>query len=194
MNRVLTAAVTAATVATCSVLWTTSARADTALVESVPTIGAARASVPDQVTLRFADPVSSDVTVIVQRPDGTLVPTEQSRVVGSTVRTATATATATVTSTDDTGRYVVSYRAVSADGHPATGQVPFQVAAAGPSAPRPSPTAGDVSGRNDQAAPDAARQVAVADGDMAYLLLLGVVLAAMVTGLILVAVRTGHPR
>lgn len=188
MNRTLTAAMTSATIAAFATMWAASASADTSLIESAPTVGAARASLPDQVTLRFADPVSSDVTVIVQRPDGTLVPTEQSRVVGSTVLTATAT------SESHAGRYVVSYRAVSADGHPTTGQVPFEVAVPGQPEPRPSPAAGNVTRRGDRAAPAAAQQSTGSDGGLAFLALLGSVLAAMIAGLILVAVRTGHPR
>ena len=88
-----------------------------------PVDGAVIAAAPDQVTLAFSEPVRlvPDRTLVVG-PGGERVDRQEARVDGATVTVPLGEEEA-----EATGTYLVSYRAISADGHPIAGSITFSV-------------------------------------------------------------------
>lgn len=99
-----------------------SASAHAALTGSDPEQGAVLAAAPTTVTLTFNENVSRRAEIAVAAPDGTQVKVTGVRAVDDTV-------SATVADVDQRGTYSASYRVVSADGHPVTGTITYDVTA-----------------------------------------------------------------
>ncbi|MER9614658.1 copper resistance CopC/CopD family protein [Mesorhizobium sp. M0207] len=97
------------------------ALAHAALIKAEPADGAVLAQSPSQMSLTFSEPVSPLVLTLV-RPDGTAVPLTSFRLSGQTVEIDNPQA---LTS----GTHVLSWRVISADGHPVGGSVLFSVGA-----------------------------------------------------------------
>lgn len=96
------------------------ASAHAALVGSDPADGTSRESAPTSITLTFNENIAKRAFVAVAAPDGTQLAVSDVRAVDRTV-------TATVAVGDQRGRYSASYRVVSADGHPVTGTLTYDV-------------------------------------------------------------------
>jgi methionine-rich copper-binding protein CopC len=96
------------------------ASAHAALVGSDPEDGTSLTAAPTTVTFTFNENVAQPAYVAVAAPDGTQAEVTDIRAVDDTV-------TATVEDVDQRGRYSASYRVVSADGHPVTGTVTYDV-------------------------------------------------------------------
>ncbi|MER8992752.1 copper resistance CopC/CopD family protein [Mesorhizobium sp. M0678] len=95
--------------------------AHAALIKAEPADGAVLAQSPSQMSLTFSEPVSPLVLTLV-RPDGTSIPLSSFRLSGQTVEIDNPQA---LTS----GTHVLSWRVISADGHPVGGSVLFSVGA-----------------------------------------------------------------
>lgn len=121
-------------VAGATLLLAAPAEAHDALLGSEPSDGAVLAAPPAQVVLTFSEPPSSvGAEVLVEGPGGALPAQGPATVDGVTVTQALAPDL-------PAGDYVVTWRAVSGDGHPVTGTFAFSVTAASPTA-TPTPTA-----------------------------------------------------
>jgi methionine-rich copper-binding protein CopC len=124
------------------------AAAHAELTSSRPGNGDRVTSPPSEVELTFSDPLEAQFTRVAVVDDaGTPYQDGEPAVSGSTV-------TQRVSGLPAAGRFTISYRVVSADGHPVTGKVRFVVtaptaSAATPSDDRPTPT--------DEAGPTAAQ-------------------------------------
>lgn len=132
----LTAVVAAAASVAAMVAWTPDAAAHTRLVGSSPKADAAVTSPLETVTLTFDEPVQRRfVTVSVTDPDGRAVHVGKPDVTGESVDQR-------IKPFASTGRYLVGWRVVSADGHPLSGRFAFRVraAAVGSASPTASPT------------------------------------------------------
>jgi methionine-rich copper-binding protein CopC len=109
------------------------AQAHDALVSTSPADGATVPTPPDEVVLTFDQPALAVGTqLLVSGPDGP-VQRGKPRLVDATVRQAIATGS-------PAGRYTVTWRVTSADGHPVSGTFSFTATAAGSGAPGPSAT------------------------------------------------------
>ncbi|OZF39782.1 hypothetical protein CH294_06045 [Rhodococcus sp. 14-2483-1-1] len=140
-------AVIAATVLAATTLSIAPASAHAALQSSNPAENAALDAAPDEVTLTFNQAVQSNfATVTVIAPDGIDWAASDPTVDGSTV-------TVDLDGLGAAGEYTIGYRVVSADGHPITGSVPFQLTQASPAAATPSTTNLDFTNEAAQAAP-----------------------------------------
>ena len=93
------------------------ADAHASLVATNPVDGSSIATAPPSVELTFSEAVDS-AFVAVMAPDGTKVTTSDPRITGAEV-------TADLEPNDQSGRFTVAYRVVTADGHPVTGQFTF---------------------------------------------------------------------
>jgi methionine-rich copper-binding protein CopC len=100
--------------------WTVPASAHAALVGTNPKDGSSRASAPHRVTLTFNENIGTPAFIAVQAPDGKKVTTSKVAAVDHTI-------SATVADVGKRGRYAVSYRVVSADGHPVEGTFHYTV-------------------------------------------------------------------
>lgn len=98
------------------------ASAHAALVGSDPADGATLAAAPTSITLEFNENVAQRAFVAIAAPDG-------SQVAVSDIRAGDRTVTAVIAVADQKGRYSASYRVVSADGHPVTGTLTYDVTA-----------------------------------------------------------------
>ncbi|SDO53031.1 hypothetical protein SAMN04515671_1236 [Nakamurella panacisegetis] len=99
-----------------------SASAHDVLISSTPADGSTLKAAPSTVTFVFDQPVQNfDPVIALIGPDGKHYESGTARVDGSTV-------SGSVTS-GPAGAYIASYRIVSADGHPVTGEVHFTLAA-----------------------------------------------------------------
>lgn len=96
------------------------ASAHAALVGTDPEDGSTLAAAPSTITLTFNENVSRRAQVAVAAPDGTQVEVTGARGVDNTV-------SAKVADVDQRGTYSASYRVVSADGHPVTGTITYDV-------------------------------------------------------------------
>jgi len=99
-----------------------SAFAHATIVSTSPGSGASETRLPGSVSLTFDEPVeSSSAVLLVKAPDGSSVRLGPPRVVDNTV--------SAVVSADPglAGQYAVSWRVVSADGHPVDGTIDFEV-------------------------------------------------------------------
>jgi methionine-rich copper-binding protein CopC len=152
------------------VLFPTAATAHTNLVETNPADGAVLEDLPAEATVTLgAGPQRADV--VLEAPDGT-VHKLRTRVADTTI-------TADLPSTGPRGDYTLSYRVVSADGHPVTGSATFTVkagpepVATTPSPDETAPTAtadGSASGWSSLALAGGAALVALAAGFLFWLM------------------------
>lgn len=118
-NVVLRASLLVVLVVGAGVLGIGPASAHAALVGSDPENGASFTSAPAKVTFTFSENVGNGF-LAVTAPDG-------SEVAVSDVKTVDHTITATVADVDQRGRYTASYRVVSADGHPVSDSITYDV-------------------------------------------------------------------
>lgn len=98
------------------------ASAHAALVGTDPEDGATLATAPTSITFTFNENVSRRAQVAVAAPDGTQLKVTDVSAVDQSV-------TATIPDADQRGTYSASYRVVSADGHPVTGTISYDVTA-----------------------------------------------------------------
>lgn len=112
------------------VLTPTAATAHTNTVETNPDHGAVLDELPAEATVTLGEaPKQADV--VLKAPDG--------RVQKLQARVAETTITVELPSTGPRGDYTLSYRVVSADGHPVTGSTTFTVEAGPAAAATPVP-------------------------------------------------------
>lgn len=97
------------------------------LTGSDPKDGATVKRLPDQVELEFSEEVGTPAFVEVKAADGTNVADGDPEVLGATVAQP-------LTAEGPAGAYTIAYRVVSADGHPISGELTFDVTRASPSA------------------------------------------------------------
>ena len=102
------------------VLGAVPASAHAALVSTDPGDGARLNTAPTKVTLEFNENLASPAFIVITAPDGARVKTGAVEAIDMTV-------SATVASVDMKGIYSMSYRVVSADGHPVEGSTTFDV-------------------------------------------------------------------
>jgi methionine-rich copper-binding protein CopC len=96
-----------------------SAQAHDALVGTDPSDGSTLAVAPDHVTLTFGEPAQQLGTeIVVTAADGTRVSVGQADLTDSTV-------TQTLADSRPAGKYTVTWRVTSADGHPVSGTFTF---------------------------------------------------------------------
>ncbi|WP_445299314.1 copper resistance CopC/CopD family protein [Mesorhizobium sp. NZP2298] len=100
---------------------TSQAFAHAALIKTDPSDGAVLAQTPKQFSLTFSEPVSPLVLTLV-KPDGTPVPLTSFRLSDQTVEIDNPQAL-------KTGTHVLSWRVISADGHPVGGSLLFSIGA-----------------------------------------------------------------
>ncbi|WP_262852515.1 copper resistance CopC family protein [Mumia quercus] len=86
------------------------------LVSTTPEDGATVATMPNEIVLTFNERVTTPAYVVAEAPDGTKVASGEARTDGTSVR-------ATTEPAGIAGKYRISYRVVSADGHPISGSV-----------------------------------------------------------------------
>lgn len=114
-------AVIAAAILTATALSIAPAAAHATLQSSNPAENSVLDAAPDEVTLTFNQSVQSNfATVTVVGADGTQWGASDPVVDGSTV-------TVDLDGLGAAGEYTIGYRVVSADGHPITGSIPFQL-------------------------------------------------------------------
>jgi len=100
------------------------ARAHAVLLETVPTDGAILADSPDEILLRFNEPVRPIAVQVLDRSGRTVAAPEHIHAADGTLRIA-------LPAPLPDGGYVVSYRVASADAHPVAGAFLFTVGSAG---------------------------------------------------------------
>lgn len=96
------------------------AQAHATLVTTDPADGAAVANEPSKVSLTFNQNIGTPAYVVVKAPDGSKLEKGDPKVVDETV-------TQRVEHAGIAGEYTMSYRVVSADGHPISGTVTYTV-------------------------------------------------------------------
>ncbi|OZF36758.1 hypothetical protein CH296_06730 [Rhodococcus sp. 14-2496-1d] len=128
-------AVIAAAILTATALSIAPAAAHATLQSSNPAENSELDAAPDEVTLTFNQSVQSNfATVTVVGADGTQWGASDPVVDGSTV-------TVDLDGLGAAGEYTIGYRVVSADGHPITGSIPFQLTQASPTSAATAATA-----------------------------------------------------
>lgn len=105
--------------------WGTHAFAHAALVSSTPAQGSALSAVPPHMELVFDEPISPLIFKLIE-PDGAAVDLHDVHAITDGVRVALPAASVH-------GTYALSWRVISADGHPIGGAVIFSVGQAGTS-------------------------------------------------------------
>ncbi|OAA24005.1 hypothetical protein UG55_103238 [Frankia sp. EI5c] len=106
------------------------ASAHSGLLRTEPGDGTALTAPPDRISLVFNEPVWTDyATVAVTDSGGRQLTTGSPQVIETTLSVPLQGA--------ETGEYHVTWRVVSADGHPITGQFSFTVAGSGAAAQQP---------------------------------------------------------
>ncbi|MET0931091.1 MAG: copper resistance protein CopC [Aeromicrobium sp.] len=96
--------------------------AHAALVGSDPADGSSLPAAPPSITFTFNENVAQPAYVAIAAPDGTQVEVTDISAIDDRV-------TATVADVDQRGTYSASFRVVSADGHPVTGTLTYDVTA-----------------------------------------------------------------
>lgn len=96
------------------------ASAHASLVGSDPEDGAALDTEPTKVSIKFNEDVSTPAQLEVTAPDGTALADGDATVDGRTV-------SQTVQASGHAGTYTMAYRVVSADGHPVSGEITYDV-------------------------------------------------------------------
>lgn len=113
----------------------TAASAHAALADSNPRDGATLTALPDRVTISLNEPVRDPAQIVVLDAD-------DNRLNRKTVEVADKTASSQILNQPGPGKYTMSYRVVSTDGHPVTGTIAFTIKAPTPTEPATaSPTA-----------------------------------------------------
>jgi methionine-rich copper-binding protein CopC len=107
------------------------ATAHSSRVDTNPEDGATLETLPAEATVTF-DEAPKTADVVLARPDGK-VDKLKTAVAGSTIK-------AHLPAEGPRGVYTLSYRVVSADGHPVSGSVSFGVTTGPPPGARPEPT------------------------------------------------------
>lgn len=101
------------------------AQAHSGLIAMVPADGSQVSTAPEAVTLTFDEPVDSDGTSVgVTGPTGQVVSRGATSVVGATVQQS-------LGPMSSAGRYTVSFRITSEDGHPVTATRTFSLSSRG---------------------------------------------------------------
>lgn len=170
-------------------LWPGVASAHAGLVGSDPEEGATLDAAPRQVTLSFNEDIGEPAFVVV-RADGADVAQGDPQVDGGTV-------TQAVRADAAGGEWTLAYRVVSADGHPVTGEIGFEVAASAPvpeseESPAQEPTDEPT---EEPAVDDAAPQAAQTPGQDGFWarhaehVLVGAVLLALAGAVLVIARR-----
>lgn len=96
------------------------ASAHATLVGSDPQDGASLQSEPKSVSITFNEDVATPAQLQVTAPDGTRLAEGEPTIDGTTV-------TQAVRSSGQAGSYTLAYRVVSADGHPVSGELTYDV-------------------------------------------------------------------
>lgn len=135
MPRWFVAACTAGLGGLLVLMWAVPAQAHAVLVQTTPTAGSILSSSPEHVSLRFSERISlASKQITVLAPDGSQVQR------GSAERVDSGQGySQPLRANLDRGTYVVSYRVISADGHPVGGGFSFSVLE--PSVPAAAPNA-----------------------------------------------------
>jgi copper resistance protein C len=162
------------------------------LLESEPGDGEAVEGAPDEIVLVFSEPMQAPATIVVRAPDGAPVDGDEAgEVDGERVWRSLAGVTAD-------GAYTVEWRAVSADDHPISGELTFEVVDA---APEPTPEAAIPTPAAPSPTPSPTPEAAIADepaaaeaetggaGPVVWLLAGAVLVGVAATGL---AMRAGR--
>ncbi|MFN3538586.1 MAG: copper resistance protein CopC [Rhodococcus sp. (in: high G+C Gram-positive bacteria)] len=124
-------AVIAAAILTATALSIAPAAAHATLQSSNPAENSVLDAAPDEVTLTFNQSVQSNfATVTVVGSDGMDWAASDPVIDGSTV-------TVDLDGLGAGGEFTIGYRVVSADGHPITGSIPFQVTSSSPTSAAP---------------------------------------------------------
>jgi methionine-rich copper-binding protein CopC len=144
-----------------------SAAAHSSRVDTNPSDGATLETLPAEATVTF-DEAPKTADVVLARPDGK-VDKLKTQVVGSTIK-------AQLPADGPRGVYTLSYRVVSADGHPVSGSITFGVTTGPAPGARPEPTPSPSPSMSD-AAWDRSDFVPIALG-LAVLGIIGAVLIA----------------
>lgn len=119
-----------------AVVTATPAAAHTGLESSTPADGSTLRRSPTTLVLRFADPVVPGTAVGALSGPGGRTSLRAPTVRGATVRMTLAEPAAA-------GRYRLTWRVVADDGHPVSGTLRFEVAAAPAASPSPEPISSD---------------------------------------------------
>ncbi|MCJ0892055.1 copper resistance CopC family protein [Rhodococcus sp. ARC_M5] len=114
-------ALIAATILTATALSIAPASAHATLQSSNPAENAVLDAAPDAVTLTFNQNVQSNFATV------TVVGSDQSQWAASEPVVDGSTVTVDLDGLGAAGEYTIGYRVVSADGHPITGSIPFQL-------------------------------------------------------------------
>ncbi|MDI9894270.1 copper resistance protein CopC [Rhodococcus sp. IEGM 1381] len=134
-------AVIAAAVLAATALSIAPASAHAALQSSNPAENAVLDAAPDEVTLTFNQNVQQNFATV------TVVGSDQSQWAASEPVVDGSTVTVDLDGLGAAGEYTIGYRVVSADGHPITGSIPFQLTQASPAATTPPATNLDFTNR-----------------------------------------------
>lgn len=163
-------------VAIASVVSAPPAFAHAALISSDPPDGARLDAPPPQVTLTFNQDIEPQfAAVTVNGPDGTAYADGDVRVDGPN-------AIVDVTPLGPAAAYVIAYRVISADGHPISGQLTFELTEAAPAVTSSAPAVAPSTSATPAAAP------ATSD-DGGFPAWIAIAVAAVLAGLALVMVR-----
>lgn len=176
-------------------LQSTPAAAHSELLESSPAAGQTLDELPGAVELTFGEEVQSQGGgIVVVGPDGERVDAASTFAVDGTIASVDLVDGAALPS----GRYSVSYRIVSADGHIVSGAYAFRLAGgSGPSAtaePAADPTVGAADGPTSGPATAPVSQDSGSDGTVVWVLGLGAIGLVLVAAVIAVAVRGRRAR
>lgn len=104
------------------------ASAHSALIGSTPESGATIRSLPENIELRFNEPLSDISPAVILRSDDETVAELEPEIDGPVLRAA-------APQDLPDGEYTVTWRVVSGDGHPIDGVVPFTLAGEGETEP-----------------------------------------------------------
>ena len=131
IGRLARAAVALVAMAVLTLVGAPPAAAHNALVSSTPADKASVASGPSTMTLTFSDLVQNIAPLM------TVTSADGSHWEGSPVSVVDSKASVPVNPLGPAGVYTVSYRIISAEGHPVEGTTTFTLSVAGPGTPNP---------------------------------------------------------
>lgn len=171
----------------------TSAQAHSELVGSTPAENATLQKAPTQVSLEFNEEVQQQGGAItVTGPDGARYD------INNTFTASGTEATVDLRDISEAGRFSVTYRIVSADGHVVQGEYPFRLQGGTNESPSPSTSASENSSPPATVTPSAspAAQEGDTDGDeggsVIWVLGLGAIGLALIAAMIAVFTRRGR--
>lgn len=96
------------------------ASAHATLVSSDPKDGSTVKAEPEKVTITFNEDVATPAQLQVTAPDGAELADGEPAIAGTSV-------SQTLRSSGQAGRYTLAYRVISADGHPVSGELTYDV-------------------------------------------------------------------